>query len=42
VLASTPVTGQHLGILIIEAGVGITVTSVMLLIFFAFAGRNRR
>jgi multicomponent Na+:H+ antiporter subunit B len=42
VLATTPVAGQHLGILIIEAGVGITVASVMLLIFFAFAGRNRQ
>jgi multicomponent Na+:H+ antiporter subunit B len=41
VLASTPVAGQHLGILVIEAAVGITVASVMLLIFFAFAGRNR-
>ncbi len=41
VLATTPVAGQHLGILIIEAGVGITVGSVMLLIFFAFAGHNR-
>lgn len=41
VLATTPVAGQHLGILVIEAGVGITVASVMLLIFFAFAGRNR-
>jgi multicomponent Na+:H+ antiporter subunit B len=39
-LASDPVAGQHLGILVIELGVGITVTSVMLLIFFAFAGRN--
>ncbi len=38
--ASDPVAGQHIGILVIELGVGITVTSVMLLIFFAFAGRN--
>lgn len=41
VLAATPVAGQHLGILLIEAGVGITVASVMLLIFFSFAGRAR-
>jgi multicomponent Na+:H+ antiporter subunit B len=41
VLAATPLGGQHLGILVIEAGVGMTVASVMLLIFFAFAGRNR-
>ena len=39
-LASDPVAGQHLGILIVELGVGITVASVMLLIFFSFAGRN--
>lgn len=41
VLASNPVTGQHIGILVIELGVGITVSSVMLIIFFAFAGRGR-
>ena len=39
-LASDPVAGQHLGILVIELGVGITVAAVMLLIFFSFAGRN--
>jgi len=38
VLASTPAAGQHLGILIIELGVGITVGSVILLIFYYFAG----
>ena len=41
VLASTQVAGQHLGILVIELGVGMTVMSVMLIIFFAFAERNR-
>ena len=41
VLADDPVAGQHLGILIIELGVGITVSAVMLMIFFAFAGRAR-
>ena len=41
VLAGTPKAGQHIGILVIEAGVGITVASVMLIIFFAFAGRGR-
>ena len=41
VLASTLVAGQHLGILIIELGVGVTVMSVMLIIFFAFAERGR-
>ncbi len=41
VLGSTQVAGQHLGILLVELGVGITVASVMLIIFFAFAGRGR-
>ncbi len=36
-----PVEGQHLGILLIELGVGITVAAVMISIFFAFAGRKR-
>jgi len=36
------VHGQHHGILLVEAGVGITVASVMILIFFAFAGRGQR
>lgn len=31
--------GQHLGILIVEAGVGLTVASVMVAIFIAFASR---
>ena len=33
--------GQHLGIFLVELGVGITVTSVMTMIFYAFAGRER-
>jgi multicomponent Na+:H+ antiporter subunit B len=37
-----PVAGQHIGILVIELGVGITVASVMTAIFFAFAGRRRK
>jgi len=41
VLAAKPVAGQHVGILVIELGVGITVSAVMLIIFFAFAGRGR-
>ncbi len=36
-----PVHGQHLGILLVELGVGLTVCSVMILIFYAFAGRGR-
>jgi len=34
---SYAVAGQHLGILLIEAGVGLTVASVMVLIFYSFA-----
>lgn len=37
VLASDPVTGQHLGIILIELGVGSTVASVMLMMFYVFA-----
>lgn len=33
--------GQHLGIFLVELGVGITVTAVMTMIFYAFAGRDR-
>jgi multicomponent Na+:H+ antiporter subunit B len=41
VLASNPIAGQHLGILLIEWGVGCTVASVMIIIFFNFAGRRK-
>ena len=41
VLATDPVAGQHLGILLIELGVGLTVFGVMVAVFFAFAGRER-
>jgi multicomponent Na+:H+ antiporter subunit B len=33
------IQGQHLGILLIELGVGITVSSVMIIIFFTFTSR---
>ncbi|MCB1821653.1 MAG: Na(+)/H(+) antiporter subunit B [Candidatus Competibacteraceae bacterium] len=39
--AHHPAHGQHLGILLVELGVGITVSSVMVTIFYAFAGRGR-
>jgi multicomponent Na+:H+ antiporter subunit B len=39
VLSSDPVAGQHLGILLVELGVGLTVASVMVGLFFAFAMR---
>ena len=41
VLAGDPVAGQHRGILLVEAGVAITVSGVMLKIFYMFAGRDR-
>ena len=40
-LSVDPVAGQHLGILLIELGVGFTVTAVMVIIFFNFAGRRK-
>lgn len=40
VLADDPVAGQHLGILLIELGVGTTVAAAMITIFFYFAGRS--
>jgi multicomponent Na+:H+ antiporter subunit B len=42
VLASDPVKGQQLGILIIEAGVGMAVCGALLSIFHAFAARGSR
>lgn len=41
VLAADPVAGQHRGIFWVEAGVAITVSGVMLKIFYMFAGRRR-
>ena len=41
VLASDPITGQHIGIILIELGVGITVTGVLLCVFHAFAARGK-
>jgi multicomponent Na+:H+ antiporter subunit B len=40
VLADDPVAGQHLGIILIEFGVGVTVTGVLLSIFHAFTARD--
>lgn len=40
VLAAEPQAGQHIGILLVELGVGITVASVMITIFMAVAGRH--
>ena len=40
VLSSDPIAGQHMGILLIEWGIGCTVASVMVIFFFNFAGRH--
>lgn len=40
VLGSTPVDGQHRGIFWVELGVAITVSGVMLKIFYMFADRH--
>lgn len=40
VLAATPVGGQHLGIFLVELGVGITVAATMVTVFFVFAGQD--
>lgn len=42
VLLDDPLAGQHYGIVGIEFGVGLTVTAVLVSIFHAFAGRERR
>lgn len=39
-LAHDPLHGQHYGILAVEFGVGVTVTAVMISIFFNFFGRD--
>ncbi|MBT1449884.1 Na(+)/H(+) antiporter subunit B [Glaciecola sp. XM2] len=39
VLVEDPLLGQHIGIIVIELGVGITVASVMILLFFTFSRR---
>ena len=36
-----PADGQHIGILIVELGVGMTVAAVMIAIYSTFAGRGR-
>lgn len=40
-LAGDPVSGQHIGIIAIELGVGITVASVMIMIFYLFSEQLR-
>ena len=40
-LAHEPAHGQHLGIFLVELGVGVTVAAAMVTIFFNFAGREQ-
>jgi len=40
-LAARPVDGQHLGIFLIELGVGTTVFAIMVMMFYAFSLRGR-
>lgn len=42
VLLEDAVSGQHLGIFLIELGVFITVSSVMLKLFYLFASRSKK
>ncbi len=39
-LSSNPISGQHMGIILVEAGVGLAVFSTILLIFYSFSGVN--
>ena len=41
VLSHNPVSGQHLGIFLVELGVGITVSATMMTIFFIFSSQDR-
>ena len=41
VLADDALAGQHLGIALIEFGVGLTVAAAMITIFYVFAGQDR-
>ena len=41
VLGTSPTAGQHVGIILIELGVALTVASTMILLTFMFADRSR-
>jgi multicomponent Na+:H+ antiporter subunit B len=41
VLADVATDGQHLGIALIELGVGVTVAAAMITVFYVFAGEDR-
>lgn len=40
--AGNPAHGQHLGILVVELGVGLTVASTMVSLFYSFAARGTK
>ena len=40
-LSENPIAGQHLGIFLIEAGVGITIVGVVITVFYLFTGERR-
>ena len=40
VLAKDPIAGQHWGILAVELGVGLTVTAVMISLFYCFSSKR--
>jgi multicomponent Na+:H+ antiporter subunit B len=40
VLAADPPTAQHIGILLVELGVGVTVAATMIMLFYAFGSRD--
>ena len=42
VLAHDPVQGQHLGIMLTELGVGLTVAAVIIAIYYGFVGRQQQ
>lgn len=42
VLSDDPVHGQYIGIMLIELGVGVTVSAVMVAIYFSFVGRGKK
>ena len=41
ILASNPLSGQHWGIFAVELGVGLTVTCVMIIMFYSFSLKVR-
>lgn len=40
VLAATPTSAQHIGILLVELGVLVTVAATMIMLFYAFGSRD--